>query len=437
MNPSTASATYIESLLRDSREASYQLAVLTTQQKNQVLEKFAILIDENTDFLLAENHKDLEAQEGQIAPSLYQRLKLDRSKVQQLVQGIRDVVNLPDPVGQVLSKTRLDSGLILEKMTVPLGVIGIVFESRPDVIPQILSLVLKSGNAVVLKGGSEAKHSNYAFMTLVEQLQQSFPWLPAAWAQLVDTRQAVQEMLAFPQYVDLVIPRGSNQLVQSIMAATKIPVLGHADGVCHVYVHQSANLDKAVKIAVDAKAQYPAACNAAETLLVDEPVAEAFLPRFTQEASRAGITLKGCDRTRQILPQAEVATEEDWHTEYGDLTLSVKVVPDIAEAINHINSYGSHHTETIIAENTGAQETFLNSVDSAGVFSNASTRFADGFRYGLGAEIGISTAKTHARGPVGLEGLVIYKYKLRGNGQVVSDYVGENPRPFLHDHLCD
>jgi glutamate-5-semialdehyde dehydrogenase len=259
--------------------------------------------------------------------------------------------------------------------------------------------------------------------------------LPAAWATLLDSREAVQQMLNYPQYVDLVIPRGSNQLVQSIMAATKIPVLGHADGVCHIYVHPSANLEQAVPLVIDAKSQYPAACNALETLLVDEAIAAQFLPGFVRQAQQAGLSLKGCEHTQAIISGLEPATEADWRAEYGDLTLAVKVAPSLEAAIEHINRYGSHHTDAILAQDAEAQERFLNAVDSACVFANASTRFADGFRFGLGAEIGISTAKTHARGPVGLEGLVIYKYKLRGNGQTVSDYVGENARPFLHEAL--
>lgn len=434
MPPQTPAS--LETTLQQSKQAFLSMATLTTEQKNQALLAFARIIEENVDFLLRENQKDIsQAETDQLTPSLYQRLKLDTGKIAQLVQGIRDLVQLPDPAGQVLSATRLDDGLILQKETVPLGVIGIIFESRPDVIPQILSLILKSGNAVVLKGGREAMYSNHAFMALVQQLTERCPWLPATWATLLDSREAVQEMLNYPQYVDLVIPRGSNQLVQSIMAATKIPVLGHADGVCHMYIHGSANLEQAIPLAIDAKAQYPAACNALETLLVDESIAPQFLPRFATEAAKAGLTLRGCDNTRRTLPNIEPATEADWRTEYGDLTLAVKVVPSLEGAIEHINRYGSHHTDAILATEAAALEHFLNSVDSACVFANASTRFADGFRFGLGAEIGISTAKTHARGPVGLEGLVIYKYKLRGQGQRVADYVGQHAKPFLHEKL--
>ncbi len=422
-------------LLQQSRSASYVLGALTTEQKNHALTIFAQLIEENTSLLLHANHQDLDSQVGKISNSLYQRLKLDREKLLQLAQGIYDVIRLPDPVGQLLATTKMDENLILEKVSVPIGVIGIIFESRPDVIPQILALALKSGNAVVLKGGKEALNSNFAFMDLVEKMNAQCPWLPPHWAQLLDGRQAVQEMLAYNQYVDLIIPRGSNQLVQSIMASTKIPVMGHADGICHLYVHPSAGLQNAIAVAIDSKSQYPSACNALETLLVDEAIANTFLPQFFEAATQANITLRGCEKTCAILPHIAQATEVDWQTEYGELTLAVKVVSGLEEAITHINTYGSHHTDGILAQDKAAQEAFLTGVDSANVFINASTRFADGFRFGLGAEVGISTAKTHARGPVGLEGLVIYKYKLRGAGHVVSTYVGEHAKSFLHEKL--
>jgi glutamate-5-semialdehyde dehydrogenase len=431
---SAHSTTDMENTLRQAKAAFYQTATLTTAQKNEALEAFAQIIEANADFLLAENRKDIaQAEADGLTGPLYQRLKLDKGKISQLVQGLRDLKNLPDPAGRVLARTRLDENLILDKVSVPLGVIGIIFESRPDVIPQVLSLILKSGNAVVMKGGREAKHSNAAFMTLVSQLNSQCGFLPAHWATLLESREAVHEMLNYPQYIDLVIPRGSNQLVQSIMAATKIPVLGHADGVCHMYVHSSADLQRAIPLIIDAKAQYPAACNALETLLVDAAIAPQFLPALAKMASNASITLRGCEQVRKILPGLEPATEADWRAEYGDLTLAVKIVASPEEAVAHINHFGSHHTDCILAEDAETIEWFLNTVDSASVFANASTRFADGFRFGLGAEIGISTAKTHARGPVGLEGLVIYKYKLRGNGQCVADYTGENARPFLHE----
>jgi glutamate-5-semialdehyde dehydrogenase len=421
-----------EALLQRSKKAFYKISTLNEEVRNKALETFARLTEEAGAFLLAENANDLEASEGKINNSLFKRLQLDSGKMAQVVQGIRDVAALPDPIGQVLERTTLDFGLELEKVSVPLGVIAMVFESRPDVIPQILSLALKSGNAVVLKGGREAINSNHAFMAIVSKLEEQIPELPSGWAQLVDMRKDFQELLSFPEWVDLVIPRGSNELVRQIMNSTQIPVLGHAEGICHIYVHDKADLNTAVGVAIDAKAQYPAVCNAMETLLVDANIADAFLPVFGRAASESNVQLRGCARTRQVLPQADAVTEEDWTTEYGDLTLSLKVVDGLEEAIAHINRFGSHHTDGIMSEDVEARETFLRKVDSATVVANTSTRFADGFRFGLGAEVGISTLKTHARGPVGLEGLTIYKYVLRGEGQVVATYVGENAKPFLH-----
>jgi glutamate-5-semialdehyde dehydrogenase len=421
-----------EALLKKSKNAFYKISTLNEEIRNKALATFARLTEEAGAFLLAENTKDLEASQGKINNSLYKRLQLDSGKLAQVVAGIRDVAALPDPIGQVLEHTTLDTGLELEKVSVPLGVIAMVFESRPDVIPQILSLALKSGNAVVLKGGREALNSNYAFMSIVRKLEKQIPELPSGWAQLVDTREDFQELLSYPEWVDLVIPRGSNELVSQIMNSTQIPVLGHAEGICHIYVHDKADMNTAVGVAIDAKAQYPAVCNALETLLVDAKIADAFLPVFGRAASDADVQLKGCARTRQVLPQAEEVTEEDWATEYGDLTLSLKIVDDLEEAVSHINRFGSHHTDGILSEDAEARETFLQKVDSATVVANASTRFADGFRFGLGAEVGTSTLKIHARGPVGLEGLTIYKYVLRGEGQVVATYVGENAKPFLH-----
>ena len=421
-----------KALLEQSKSAFYKVSTLAEEIRNEALETFARLIEESGGFLLAENRRDLDAARGKIKESLYKRLQLDPGKLAQVVQGIRDVAALPDPVGRVLETTKLDLGLELEKVSVPLGVIAIVFESRPDVIPQILSLALKSGNAVVLKGGREAINSNHAFMAIVSRLAEQIPELPSGWAQLVDTREDFQEMLSYPELVDLVIPRGSNELVSQIMNATKIPVLGHAEGICHIYVHDKADLAKAVDVAIDAKAQYPAVCNAIETLLVDRRVANAFLPAFASKATEVGIELRGCDRTRDVMPGTPEATEEDWTTEYGDLTLALRVVDGLDEAVAHINRYGSHHTDAIVTEDVEAREKFLKTVDSATVVSNTSTRFADGFRFGLGAEVGISTLKTHARGPVGVEGLTIYKYVLRGDGQIVATYVGEKAKPFLH-----
>jgi glutamate-5-semialdehyde dehydrogenase len=420
----------VKDQLMQAREASYKMATLTTQKKNDALETFARVIESNTDFWLKENKKDVEACDP--ASPLYQRLKLDAHKIKALVKGLREVIQLPDPVGQILHKKLLDKGLTLEMQSVPIGVLGIIFESRPDVIPQVLSLVLKSGNACVLKGGKEAAHSNSAFMQLVREASKD---LPDHWAQMIETREDVKEMLSHSEYLDLVIPRGSNELVQMVMSSTKVPVLGHADGVCHLYVHETGDLQKAVALAIDGKVQYPSACNSIETLLVDQAVAQDFLTRFQEVATEQGIKLKGCEQTRAILSGVEAADEEDWHREYGDLRLAIKVVKGLKEAVDHINHYGSHHTDCIVAQDQRVQDDFMNQVDSASVMANASTRFADGYRYGLGAEVGISTSKLHARGPVGMDGLVIYKYKLRGEGQIVADYVGPNAKPFLHRNL--
>lgn len=431
----TTQAAPTELLLRQAKEAYFRLSVLDAGTRNRALAVFARLIEEEQEYLLGENDRDVAEHRGRIADSLMKRLALDADKIRDLVLGIRDVIAAPDPIGRVMTRTRLDDGLVLDKVSVPIGVIAMVFESRPDVIPQILSLALKSGNVVVLKGGREAHHSNHAFMSLVERLRDQVPELPDGWARLVDTREDFRELLRYPEYVDLVIPRGSNQLVRQIMDSTRIPVLGHAEGVCHQYVHSSADLDRAVALAIDSKAQYPAVCNAMETLLVDRRVAEDFLGRFGQAARAAGIRIRGCPEARRILPDVEAATAEDWTKEYGNLTLAVRVVDSLEEAVGHINRYGSHHTDGIVAEDSVACERFLAGVDSATVIANASTRFADGYRFGLGAEVGISTLKTHARGPVGLEGLTIYKYVLRGDGNIVADYVGEHPRRFLHEKL--
>ncbi len=415
------------------KEAAMAMALIKTEDKNEALEEFAQLIESHKDFILSENKKDLDAAKGKISENLLNRLKLDESKIKSISQGLRDLIGLEDLIGKVQLSRELDKNLILERVTVPLGVVGVIFESRPDVIPQILSLILKSGNAAVLKGGSEAQHSNKAFMNLVEKLNTKFTFFPNEWATLVGGREDVTEMLKHHDLIDLMIPRGSNELVKMIKNSTKIPVLGHADGVCHLYIHENANLKSAVQIARDSKIQSPSACNALETLLVDKKVAENFLKTFVQESP--DIKMIGCERTQKILPQVVAASEEDWRSEYGDLRLSVKIVDDIQSAIEHINTYGSHHTDGIVTENAFILEIFLNAIDSACVFSNASTRFADGFRFGFGAEIGISTEKIHARGPVGIEGLVTYKYKLRGQGQVVADYVGSNAKKFSHRDL--
>ncbi|MEM0950992.1 MAG: glutamate-5-semialdehyde dehydrogenase [Cyanobacteria bacterium P01_H01_bin.74] len=430
----------LETGLQQSKKAAGQMTLLTAEQKNAALAGLAKLIDENRTSLLEANQADLQAaKESGLSKALFNRLKLDDNKLTQVVQGINDLMQLPDPTNQVLSRTELDTDLVLEKQSVALGLVGIIFESRPDVLPQVVSLIIKSGNAVVLKGGQESSQSNLAMMTLIKKLTEQLDFLPEGWALLLDSREAVHQMLYYPQYIDLIIPRGSNQLVQTIMANTAIPVLGHADGVCHIYIHDSADIVDALAVVIDAKTQYPAACNAVETLLIDESIAESFLIGFWEVCASTGIALRGCKQSQQILADdgksIDLASDEDWHTEYGNLTLAVKVVSGVEEAIGHINQYGSHHTDAILSAEKPVIEQFLNAVDSACVFANASTRFADGFRFGFGAEVGISTAKIHARGPVGLEGLVTYKYKLRGKNQVVNDYTGSNAKTFSHKPL--
>jgi glutamate-5-semialdehyde dehydrogenase len=422
----------IETLLKDSKQAAYKMATLSTQTKNTALNLLADEIQKNKVWLLEQNSLDLSESKNKLSDQLYARLELSGSKIDLLVKGIRDVARLEDPSGKILLSRELDSGLTLEKQSVPIGVLAVIFESRPDVMPQILSLALKSGNAVVLKGGSEAKNSNLAFMKIISSLNDKHSLLPKKWAQLIENRESVAELLKYPEYVDLVIPRGSNELVQSIQRATKIPVLGHADGICHLFVEATADISQAVSVVIDSKIQSPSACNSVETLLVDESIAKKFLPEFYKLAESSKVILKGCPKSRVLLPAIQEATEEDWKTEYGDLRLSLKIVSGLSEAVEHINRYGSHHTDGILSTDESQQELFLSSVDSASVFVNSSLRFADGFRYGFGAEVGISTNKTHARGPVGLEGLVIYKYKVRGKGHLVADYVGPNPKPFRH-----
>ncbi|MCB0393164.1 MAG: glutamate-5-semialdehyde dehydrogenase [Bdellovibrionales bacterium] len=404
----------IREQLKSAKQSSQQMALLNGTQRNDALKAFAELIHSERSFLKSENQKDLEANHGKIADSIYQRLELTDKKIDSVLSGISDLVRMEDPIGKVQWERDLALGPHLKRVTVPLGVIGIVFESRPDVNPQVLSLIMKSGNAVVLKGGSEAANSNRAFQDLVDKLNSQLAFLPQRWAQIIQSREDFREMLKHDDCLDLVIPRGSNQLVQSVMASTKAPVLGHADGICHIYVHPSAPIEKSVEVVINSKVQYPSACNAVETLLVDELCASRFLNAFRGAAENAQIELRGCAETQKLLSGVRLATDEDWKTEYGEKVLSIRVVKNVAEAIEHISKYGSHHTDAILSTDEKSILEFQNGVDSACVFVNASTRFADGYRFGMGAEVGISTSKTHARGPVGIEGLVSYKYILEG-----------------------
>ena len=430
----------MEKIAQNAKTASYKLASLSEKAKNDALLKIAEYIEKNADIILEENKKDLaEAEklvnEGKLTKSLFNRLKLDKEKINVIIQGVKDVAGLEDPVNKTLWAMEMDDGLELHRISCPIGVIGVIFESRPDVVPQIASLAVKSANAVILKGGIEAYNSNEVFVKVINDALKEIPGFPENSINLVKTREDIQQLLKMDEYVDLIIPRGSNNLVKYIQENTKIPVLGHTEGICHIYTDEFADSGKAVKISIDSKIQYPAACNAVETLLVHGNIAERLLPELVSALRKEEVVVKGDETVRKIVPDVETATEEDWATEYSDKILSVKVVENITEAINHINKYGSGHTDCIITENTQNRDLFMNLVDSAGVYCNASTRFADGFRYGFGAEVGISTNKTHARGPVGLEGLTIYKYKLFGDGQIVAEYSGENARPYRHKRI--
>ena len=356
-----------------------------------------------------------------IAPPLLKRLLFDDAKLAGVISGLRHLARMEDPVGKTLFTTELDDGLTLYKVSCPIGVIGVIFESRPDALVQISSLCLKSGNSVLLKGGSEARETNRALAYIVYEASLE-AGIGEGWLQLLETRQEVADMLCMDEFIDLLIPRGSNEFVRYIMENTRIPVLGHADGICHCYVDENADTDMALNIVEDSKIQYVAVCNALETLIVHSRIAGKFLPAVKQRLDVKNVTIYGCDKTVKII-DAMHASEETYRTEYLDYALSVKVVESIEEAIDHINRYGSGHTDTIVTDNAVNAEMFMDLVDSANVFHNCSTRFSDGYRYGFGAEVGISTNKIHARGPVGIDGLLIYKYKLVGNGQTVSDYV--------------
>ncbi|EKE02775.1 MAG: hypothetical protein ACD_20C00334G0004 [uncultured bacterium] len=429
-------------IAQNAKDASYKLASLNEEIKNEALLVIAKDIEDNKDLILEANNKDLiEAKklvgENKLTQALYDRLKLDEEKIKVMVQGIRDVAKLEDPVNKTQWAIELDKGLELYRISCPLGVIGVIFESRPDVITQIASLAIKSSNVVILKGGSEAGNSNEILVNLINNALSKINEIPENSVNLIKTRHDVEEMLKLDEYIDLIIPRGSNQLVKYIQSNTKTPVLGHAEGICHIYIDEFADLDKAIKISVDSKIQYPSACNTVETILVHKNIAKKYLPELIQSLKNVDVQIKGDIKTRLIVEDIEEAFEEDWRIEYSDKIVSIKVVDNILEAINHINTYGSGHTDSIVTENKGSAKLFMDLVDSSGVYHNASTRFADGFRYGLGAEVGISTNKTHARGPVGLEGLVIYKYKLYGDGHIVSEYSGNNSKNYTHKRISD
>ena len=424
---------------KQTRLAAMKLAVLSTEQKNQAIEAIANALESAKDEILSANIADCKAATtAGIAKPLYKRLHLDEHKLRDAITGVRDVRKLADPVGVVQIHREIDTGLILKRVTCPLGVLGVIFEARPEAAIQIASLAIKSGNGVILKGGKEAIRSCEAIVKAIKQGLSQTVVNPDA-VQLLTTREETLELLKLDKYVDLIIPRGSNSFVRFVQENTCIPVLGHADGICHLYVDKTADIDKAVTITIDSKTQYPAACNAIETLLVHQSAAPQFLPKVAAALQELNVELRGDEATRNILsdnfPNITATTEEDWETEYSDLILSIRIIDTLEDAIAHINNYGSKHTDAIVTEDAQAADTFLALVNAAGVYHNCSTRFADGFRYGFGAEVGISTQQMPPRGPVGLEGLVTYKYQMIGNAHISTTYTGANAKPFTHRDL--
>ena len=406
--------------------------------RNGGLEAMAVAIEGATELLLTANALDLAAAEelkaaGELTEVPIARLRLTPAKLREMVDQIRAVAALPEPLGRRLAATELDHNLELEKITVPLGVLAVIFEARPDAVTQITALALKTGNAILLKPGKEVEHTAAALVTLI-QTALVCVGLPREAVALVIGREQIAELLTYSDLIDMVIPRGSKGLVEYVQGNTRIPVLGHSEGVCHIFVDVSAEPEMAMHIVDDAKRDYPSACNAVETVLLHEGLAHTLLPELAAHLVANNVRLLADDGLRAVLAGHDIPAGhiEDWHAEYGDLTLALKLVPDLDAAIAHIHRYGSAHTESILTEDPVNAARFLSEVDAAGVFHNASTRFADGFRYGFGAEVGISTSKFHARGPVGLEGLTTYKYLLRGGGQGAGDYRGPGGRTFTH-----
>lgn len=438
-----------------AKSAASKLALLSAEKRQEALNAVADNIEKHSDEIITANKIDLERAsqlmvKGEMSKSLAQRLKFDQAKLKDSIEGIRQIAAMPDPLGQKILARELDKNLRLYKISCPIGLLAVIFEARPEAMPQILSLCLKTANALILKGGSEAENSNRSLFRIMQSalLQEGIP--EDAFA-LIETRSDVNEILKADKYVDLIVPRGSNQLVSYIQNNTRIPVLGHADGICHIYVHDDANLALSASVIVDAKTQYPSACNAVETVLLHKNIAQEFLPQLVHALQKKGVELrldepsyaallassKGKNENAAGFDLSKIrpASQIDWSTEYGDLILAIKQVESLEEAIEHINTFGSKHTEAMLTNDQLAFEAFFRQVNSANIYMNASTRFADGFRYGFGAELGISTSSMHPRGPVGLEGLMSYKYKILGQGQVVADYTGPDARKFTHIDL--
>jgi len=410
----------IEEIGRNAQIASRALAKLNTRKKNSILESMAEELEIRKNAIQQANELDVKAaKENGLTGAMVDRLILNDQRFEAMVKGLRDIIGLKDPVGALITDWVRPNGLEINKVRVPIGVIGIIFESRPNVTADASALCFKSSNAVILRGGSEAIQSNKAIASALQEGGEK-KGLPANAVQLIQTtnRAAVKALVQLDQYIDVIIPRGGEGLIRAVTEQSTVPVIKHYNGICHIYVEATGDLEKGLNIIDNAKTQRPGVCNAAETLLVHKDIAEDFLPMVANRLLSKNVDLRGDKKAREIVPEMNKATEEDWHTEYLDLILSVKVVGDTAEAIEHINHYGSKHSDAIITEDADAEKMFLTEVDSATVYLNASTRFTDGAEFGLGAEIGISTDKLHARGPVGLEELTTYKYIIKGNGQI-------------------
>ena len=413
--------------------ASPLLAATAMEKRNEALACIREALNTHKEEIFEANRKDLAlARENHVAPAVVKRLTFNAAKLSDVTAELTSLISLPDPIGKVTLDRELDEGLRLTRVTCPIGVIGVIFEARPDALVQISSLCLKSGNCAILKGGKETTYTNRILFSLIHEAAVK-AGLPEKCLLQAEQHNEIDELLECHDSVDLLIPRGSNAFVQYIMNHTSIPVLGHADGVCHMYVDKDYDIKKAIPLIIDGKTQYTAACNAVETVLVHRDIAADFLPKLADALREAGVTIRGSEEVSRLIPVGIIPEGESWHREYLDLILAIKLVSDVDEAISHINTYGSHHTDCIITENEETARRFMTLVDSAGVYQNASTRFADGFRYGFGAEVGISTSKIHARGPVGLEGLVSYKYKLLGHGQIVGDYASGKKKFHFRD----
>ena len=424
----------LKAAFKHVREVSFSLSSASDSERRDAIISLKNALSANKEYIFAENEKDLREAEGSLSDAVMHRLRFSSDKLDSVIKGLEEIALLPDPIGRIREKRELDPGFILEKRTFPIGVIGMIFEARPDALVQIAGLALRSGNAIILKGGKEAGHSNAALYEVIRKATAQYSF-GSDWIYLLKSHSDVDELLKADGDVDLLIPRGSNAFVRYVMDHTRIPVMGHADGICSVYVDEYADLDCALKVAIDSKVQYPAACNAAETILVHRAIASSFIPLFGKAAAAAGVIIHASHDAAAFLDEYVPATEDDFHKEYLALECAIRIVDSEEEAIKHINGHGSHHTDAIVTQDENAKRIFFMTVDSADVFANCSTRFADGFRFGLGAEVGISTSKLHARGPVGLEGLTTTKWILSGNGETVAEYSGKDGKSFHHKEL--